>query len=348
MSNERVNEIVNSLTAFSKESYYRGEMLQELLKLQSEIVDLTFNEDHAAKADLKIWDVEAHLEQQNEKAGHIGDEELDRFKAGSKELCNLIKAEISGNRGENKAFYALENVRAPHLILRNIELADQEAATEIDLLVLTPHGISIIEVKNTSRDIFISENGTYYRTGEFLKQECNIAEKMSLRERMVKRVLENAGITNVPIQSILVFTDSRIVVHNKCSGIRICFLCQLQYAVDQFDREQAKGKEVWDMELIDKTIMEARKSEAYPSEFNVTQYKYYFAVLMAKLEEAGAGQENQIEIEKAEKADTEAEDRDAGSQNKHKKYIMYAGMAINAVILAALTAVSVSVIKKYR
>ena len=41
MSKERINEIINNLKAFDKESYKRDELLPELLKLQTEMVEMT-------------------------------------------------------------------------------------------------------------------------------------------------------------------------------------------------------------------------------------------------------------------------------------------------------------------
>ena len=107
MRTERVNELKASMKSFGKEKYQKAELLDEMFALQQEIVSLTFNQDHAALAELRIWDVEKHLEQMNEELGNVADEELQRFIEGSKILCNLIKAEISGNRGEAKAFRTL-------------------------------------------------------------------------------------------------------------------------------------------------------------------------------------------------------------------------------------------------
>ena len=103
MRTERVNELKASMKSFGKEKYQKAELLDEMFALQQEIVSLTFNQDHAALAELRIWDVEKHLEQMNEELGNVADEELQRFIEGSKILCNLIKAEISGNRGEAKS-----------------------------------------------------------------------------------------------------------------------------------------------------------------------------------------------------------------------------------------------------
>ena len=65
--NKRVEEIKNSMNSFAKELYNKGEVLPELLSLQSELVNLTFNGNHAENANLRIWDVESHLDILNEE-----------------------------------------------------------------------------------------------------------------------------------------------------------------------------------------------------------------------------------------------------------------------------------------
>lgn len=103
-----------------------------MFALQKEIVEATFNEDHASTANLRIWDVEKYLEQMNEDCGHVADEELQKFKEESKAFCNLIKAEISGNRGEYKAFKTLEYLHSHNRVLKNVELQDEINRSELD------------------------------------------------------------------------------------------------------------------------------------------------------------------------------------------------------------------------
>ena len=43
MNEKRVNEIISQITAFSKDTYTKSKFLPELLKLQKELIDLTFN-----------------------------------------------------------------------------------------------------------------------------------------------------------------------------------------------------------------------------------------------------------------------------------------------------------------
>ena len=71
MRTERVNELKASMKSFGKEKYQKAELLDEMFALQQEIVSLTFNQDHAALAELRIWDVEKHLEQMNLSLIHI-------------------------------------------------------------------------------------------------------------------------------------------------------------------------------------------------------------------------------------------------------------------------------------
>ena len=292
MRTERVNELKASMKSFGKDVYQKSELLDEMFALQQEIVSLTFNQDHAALAELRIWDVEKHLEQMNEELGNVADEELQRFIEGSKVLCNLIKAEISGNRGEAKAFRTLEYIKSRNYVLKNVELSDGDFRTELDAVVITPSAITIVEVKNTAKDIFIDEAGNYFRTGEFLRLDCNIGEKMQIKEALLRRALISAGYGDVEINSVVVFTNNRIEVQNKFEGLRTCFSSQLSYKVEGNRSRVIFSDE--DMDAIKVCIEEAENKEAYPFEFDVEQYKTDYAALMAKLEEASV---KSIEVE---------------------------------------------------
>lgn len=155
----RKAEIINTLTSCSKATYTKEELLPEMLSLQKEMLEITFSKDHAELANLRLWDIERHLDQLNDECCGVATEELERFKLQAKDVCNLIKAEFSGNRGEFKAFRTLEYLRVPHTVLKNVEFNDENGSTELDAVVITPNGITIVEVKNTSKTIFIDEQG---------------------------------------------------------------------------------------------------------------------------------------------------------------------------------------------
>lgn len=288
----RKQEIVSSIKSGAKETYHRSEVLPELLALQQEIVSMTFNQEHADLADLKIWDVEKHLVQMNEECGGIATEELNLFRSGCRHMSNLIKAEISGSCGESKAFAALDRVRAEHLVLKNVELSEEDQRTEIDAIVIGHKGVFIIEVKNTKRDIFIDHDGSYYRTGQFLRFDSNITERLRNKEELLKKALNRANLGKIEIFKIVVFTNNRIEVNNQCEGLRTCFLGQLPYIIDGW-KEGGHHITSKEMKLAAQAVEEARCYETYPLELDVERFKSDYAALMAKLEAASMGWEEE-------------------------------------------------------
>lgn len=286
MNSNGIEEIISSMTSFSKERYYKNELLPEMFKLQGEVVKLAFGEDHPVMDDMRLWDVEKQLSKVNEQKGHIADEELERFKEDSHLLCNLIKAEVSGRNGENKVFSWLYWLERYHKVLRNVELSDGDLRTEIDALVINSGGISIVEAKNTSKDVFIDENGECFRTGVFLRRDCNLAEKMNIKESLVRKALNAAGIDNVDIKKIVVFTHRDIEVHNKYGAIETCFLTQLPSIIDNFGKKILDDTVSRDTEDIYQAVKNASVKEAYPFNYDVDKFKRDFAAVLTKLESA--------------------------------------------------------------
>ena len=355
MNNTRVQELMASMNSFRKGAYHKSEILNEMLALQNEIVNLTFNGVHATTAELRIYDVERHLEELNVECGHVADEALRKFIEGSKVLCNLIKAEISGNKGEFKAFRSLEYLKSQNVVLKNVELEDGDLRTELDAVVITPKCITIVEVKNTNRNIFIDERGNYYRIGEFLKKDCDIAGKMAVKENLLRKALADAGITDVKIQGIVVFTDNRIEVQNKYSDLRTCFVSQLNYMIDGI-----KGEEIFsndDMEKIKEVVEAAECKEYYTAGFDAEQYKLDFATVMATLEAASEIKaevdEEEIKAEAVAPKNEAIEHRNKVPETKKasfkdvmrtiisSKYTRYAGSAVAGFALAIISGVAV-------
>lgn len=290
----RKAEIISALTSCSKATYTKEELLPEMLNLQKEMLEITFSKDHAELANLRLWDIERHLDQLNDECCGAATEELERFKLQAKEVCNLIKAEFSGNRGELKAFRTLEYLRVPHAVLKNVEFNDENGRTELDAVVITPNGITIVEVKNTSKTIFIDEQGNYYRTGEYLKLDCNIADKMTAREEILRSTLFKAGYSNVRIQSVLVFTNPRIEIQNKYSGIKVCFIGQLNHYIEDVASSETYSEA--ELETMAVRITEASNRNNFTLDFDAEKFKNDFATVMATLENAASAAEEESEV----------------------------------------------------
>ncbi|SEM22630.1 Nuclease-related domain-containing protein [Butyrivibrio sp. ob235] len=338
MNTNRVETIVSNMKSFEKDSYYRNELLQELFNLQQEVVGLTFNEDHADLGNLKLWDVERHLEQMNSDLDHVADLELERFENGCKVICSEIKAIISGNRGEFKAFKCLEGIEEDCIILKNVELTRGEEKTELDAVVVTTKGLYVVEVKNTSKDIFIDEGGNYFRTGEFLKWDSNIGGKMSLRERMLRELLIEAGINPPCIKSIVVFTNDHIEVRNKCKEFTTCFLSQLPYVISDSTCQDSLDEDA--MNNIANAVESERCMEKYPFDFDVAQFKVDFAILMDRLE--GETSEEDILIEDEKIGSDSAKDTKEPIEPTEIRWKGYVLTALGTAAATLLTVVAAS------
>lgn len=346
MNKNRVNELMASMKSFSKDKYQKSELLPEMFNLQCEIVGLTFNDDHAATAELKIWDVERHLEQLNKDCGGVAEKELRKFRDQSREFSNLIRAEVSGNRGETKTLRALEGIQSQNVILRNVELSEGGRRTELDFVVITPAAITIVEVKNTAKNIFIDENGDYYRNSEYQRLDCNIAEKMRTKEELLDSALTKGGIKDYVIKSVVVFTDNRIEVHNKYQHIQTCFVSQLASIIDGFGMASISAPV--DMRSAETAIQSVAFKESYPFEFDVAQYKENFATLMAVLEDASSVEDETLE-EKFVKLDTTEQKTRKEVQEKKSfwnRYGTYLGGVAAAALFAVTTATIMTVVKE--
>ena len=295
MNEKRVNEIITSMESFSENAYFKTDYLNEMLKLQNEMIKLVFNDEHCELAKLRIWDVEKHLSNLNEEYGHPADQELQKFIEGSKILSNLIKAEFSGNKGEFKAFKALENLKYPTRMIKNIEIHGDDCRTEIDAVILSKNEIIIVEVKNTAKNIFIDESGNYFRTGEYLKLDCNIGKKMKLKENLLKNVLLENEVEDITIKSVVVFTNDKIEVHNKYKEIITCFTSQLLDIVERVNVEEKYSNDL--LNEYNTKINNAKIQTKYPFDFDVAQYKLNFANVLSILENASIAKPSEIKIE---------------------------------------------------
>lgn len=281
---ERISEIESKLTAFRKDNYSKKDLLSEMLKLQEEIINTTFNATHAENSSLRLSDVDRHLTQLNEDCGHVADDLLAKFSAGQKQLREMIKGQISGDKGEMKATKSLQTVSRNVKVLRNIELKNDDYRTEIDIIAITNDSLFLIEVKNTSKDVVIDERGNYLRVtyGGDLAFDKNIGEKMNEKEHLMRTLLKNSGYEDLPIKSLVVFTNSSIHVTNNYEYIKECYLSQLPHIIDN----STSNYVMTDKQIIKLTecIFEAHCKESYPVKMDMKSFKSTFATLLAKLE----------------------------------------------------------------
>lgn len=267
------------IKAFSKESYHKSEILPELLSYQQEVAVIAMGEEHK---EARFFEIIKYFEVENEQLGGALTSSLEKFRKDSLMLDNLIKSEISGYNGEIRAFQSLEKLRCNNRIIKNIELFNDTLRTEIDAIVITEKGIFIIEVKNTQKDVFIDETGDFYRTSKYQKFDSNIADKMQIKETLLREKLDALGYSGIRIFPVVVFTNKHIEVQNKRRGLKTCFSSQLPYIIDDWKSFEYLTNS--DLNIIEKELSDIVDSATFPMQFNTNSVKANFSELMSNLE----------------------------------------------------------------
>ena len=284
IGNSRIDDIVSRLSALGEKAYPREAVLPELLALQRQMVEILFNDTHADLAGLKTWDVKRHLIQMNEERGNVADAELATVVERLKEFENLISGEITGINGEKKTFRELKKVCGPKRMLTNVEFTHENYRTELDAILFTSKAVFVVEVKNPRKNVVIDERGNFYRVSDRLTFDKNLGEKMSDKTYLLREALHDTAQAEVNIESIVVFTNPTIEVENRSPYIKTCFLSELPYLIDSYAGDRLYGEE--DMARMSRMVSESACKELYPVHFNAEEFKYDFAALVSKLEDA--------------------------------------------------------------
>ena len=227
--------LLSSLKGLSKDVYSREELLPEMDLLEEEMAQIVFEDGLDIPSEyVHMSYIMKHLHIMNNAAGNVADDELKKLSRLSNVFSNHVRAQQSGITGEDKVEHYLGYMKSNHIVLRNLQLSDGMHNTEIDFLVLKQGVATIVEVKNSRRDVYIDENGDMYKTGRYENFDSHLGAKMDFRAEIIKQLLKDAGFENMRIEKVVVFTNNRIQVQKDYRGFRVCFLSRLPHLIDDF------------------------------------------------------------------------------------------------------------------
>ena len=99
-----------------------------------------------------------------------------------------------------------------------------------------------------------------------------MAETMACRNKDIKVV------------KLVVFTNNRITLHNKCKELQTCFLAQLPYIIDDFAGEELYTEE--EITAMAEALSSANNTQEYEFEMDMQKFKEDFATILVTLETA--------------------------------------------------------------
>lgn len=133
----------------------------------------------------------------------------------------------SGNNGEKRTLNVLTDLSDDYLVLHNVEIYKGDKKTELDMLVVSPFGLQIIEVKNHNGNIEgYKEDAawTQYKVGRggtpYTSSMKNPLKQLGFQKHLLSEILKDHGLkiwidgyvymptaTNVNVDSDNVVTD---------------------------------------------------------------------------------------------------------------------------------------------
>lgn len=120
-----------------------------------------------------------------------------------------------GMRGEKEVLFPLRFIKKDsHQLLHNLRIPDQNGAFEIDTLLLTPHYILILEIKNWYGTIIFGENGQVIRVGDDGMEEGfpNPLHQVKLQRHRLRQWLQSRSIPEIPIMYFVVISYPSTII----------------------------------------------------------------------------------------------------------------------------------------
>lgn len=275
--------LLSSLKGLSKDVYSREELLPEMNQLEKEMAQIVFEDGLDIPAEyVHMSYIMKHLHEMNNVAGNVADQELKRLSRLASIFSNHVRAQQSGITGEDRVEQYLDYMKSNHVVLRNLQLSDGVHNTEIDFLVLKQGVATIVEVKNSKRDIYIDAAGDMYKIGRYENFDSHLGAKMDFRAEVIKQLLKDAGFENIKIEKVVVFTNNRIQVQKDYRGFRVCFLSRLPHLIDDF---YGTGVIQFTKHLqqIADFIQSKDLNEYYPFDMDVQEFKEVFVDAYLKI-----------------------------------------------------------------
>lgn len=227
--------LLSSLKGLSKNVYSREELLPEMDLLEEEMAQIVFEDGLDIPAEyVHMSYIMKRLHIMNNRAGNVANQELKKLSRLASIFSNHVRAQQSGITGEDRVEQYLGYMKSNHVVLRNLQLSDGVHKTEIDFLVLKQGVATIVEVKNSKRDVYIDEAGDMYKVGRYENFDSHLGAKMDFRAKIIKQFLKDAGYENMRIEKVVVFTNNRIQIKKDYRGFRVCFLSRLPHLIDDF------------------------------------------------------------------------------------------------------------------
>ena len=122
----------------------------------------------------------------------------------------------SGRNGEKNLYKAVKKLEGNNIIFVNLPIRYKRGRSEVDMLIISPKGVVIIEVKNHSGTISGNWKAEkwlqqkFYRNGKTTSIEMDNPIKQMRRQRDIVKSIFNAAGEDVWVDTVLYFSNPNV------------------------------------------------------------------------------------------------------------------------------------------
>lgn len=183
------------------------------------------------------------------------------------ELKKQLKISENGINGERYTFNALKMLDYKIEILQNVNLYLCDEIIENDIIVITESGVFTLEVKYISKN-----NATITKQG--LLGNKNVVEQSRKHIHALNRLLAETKYSDVPVYSILVFSNDKCTVNCYNNNVAVCYRNDVENTIfDECTYPKCLDKnEILEIKNLICQFSKEVPEIKYPLDINVNNY----------------------------------------------------------------------------
>ena len=295
MSINRAEQIRASLSGLGtdpKTGYTHRDIIDRLIALENALLAGVYEKNHAEN--MRPQDLTKHFSALAEEFGLDNSDTYKRFVANMDELDHAVKSFIAGQKGERLAKSSLrpltfdKSVR----ILYNVMLGNEELKTEYDAIVITPHGMFVIEVKNWPGEVMLNRDGILTRKGSSITN--NLGARMVVKETLLRECL--GELFPASYHSVLLFPEEKTTFRDEYHQIAFSYGASISNCIKFCRNGQPCLTDEQIVAIVDKITATNQVVHTY-CDVRCDEIIEDFALLMAQMETASSEDDASVATE---------------------------------------------------
>lgn len=299
---EQIIERLEATGAMTAENYNHEELLEGDKVFERALLKEVFQDEYSDS--LRAYDLVSHVKSRATQHGLSDNQVLCALIYDLEHLSREIGSLVNGARGEQLAHWALQRLPIHNEKLCNIQLCHEGEEAEYDDIVITPHGVFIVEAKFYSSAVVIDSDGMLKGRYSHLPGAYNVGERMQSKEYVLWKTLENAlggFVTRDQIHGVLLNTNKYQQIEDEFGRVPVKSCGSVNYYIGDFTCEAFTEAQI---QTIKDALLDAAVEIRHEPALDYDRIRRNFAETLVLLDGVAKRQQaHEIEVVEVENPD---------------------------------------------